>query len=565
MTDIRRVDDHLEFVVRGNELERVAICDIMDEPLIYTVSWCLGKNGKYVVGKHKGKHVSFHRLVCPCIEGTTVDHINRNTLDNRRSNLRPASARMQNINQIRNSGKELPPGVRYSPENNTYFATWANKDGHKKQYAFSCAMWTDDRARSMALEARMAKMISIEDYRNGLFDKEAVMDRANELNLLQNDNMEDWLMSLKDRGCNLWEYVYGGQYASLANNDTAWTAEKYRKEALKRVNNVFDTLKADFSDDELLRRCEGYFNDLWHFSNHHAPDILMGGAKKKRSKADIEKVKSAIDPLLASSSPNSESIIMAIDTVVSSSGEAKESIRAAVEELTAAQRDRKHGIVESIAPFLEPNSILTEDLLEMISPSAENTISSLSLVLPKGSPSIRLIEEAVRSKTREQDAVEEKIVEKIVALTENEDKDIDMIIEENASDALRDGIDALDELRQEARGKNVLYDGLKIVGQAVGKMEKMVNPPISIEKKPRKFAPDPQSSIKNWSMEKLTSDNDTMLDCKHAHDNYLQWCVTDSINRGKGAGYISFLHYMKEYGYSKVSKACFENTKLLGF
>jgi hypothetical protein len=64
--------------------------------------------GKTASGRQKRKNVTMHRLVLTTIAPLTVDHINRNRLDNRRENLRPAtrSQQIQNrsINKITHSG-----------------------------------------------------------------------------------------------------------------------------------------------------------------------------------------------------------------------------------------------------------------------------------------------------------------------------------------------------------------------------------------------------------------------------------------------------------------------------
>lgn len=79
-------------------------------------------NGFYVqfkikpldVSKIKGKDVRstkpLHRWIMNCPKGLQVDHINRNTLDNRKSNLRIVTSRENNMNKRNNS---KVPGVRW--------------------------------------------------------------------------------------------------------------------------------------------------------------------------------------------------------------------------------------------------------------------------------------------------------------------------------------------------------------------------------------------------------------------------------------------------------------------
>lgn len=85
------LDDEINLFFNKKEIARV---DIEDFPLVTAHRWSL--LGGYVVTTIAGKLVSLHRLICPVGEGMVVDHINRDRLDNRRCNLRPAT-RLENI------------------------------------------------------------------------------------------------------------------------------------------------------------------------------------------------------------------------------------------------------------------------------------------------------------------------------------------------------------------------------------------------------------------------------------------------------------------------------------
>jgi hypothetical protein len=69
--------------------------------LVETIKWypCNDNGNIYFVGKIKRRTVKLHRVIKNALKGTVVDHINRNTLDNRISNLRITTKSGNNINQ----------------------------------------------------------------------------------------------------------------------------------------------------------------------------------------------------------------------------------------------------------------------------------------------------------------------------------------------------------------------------------------------------------------------------------------------------------------------------------
>jgi len=54
---------------------------------------------RYEIYKPKLKRISLHRFIVDCPEGMEVDHINLNTLDNRRSNLRICTRKENSLNK----------------------------------------------------------------------------------------------------------------------------------------------------------------------------------------------------------------------------------------------------------------------------------------------------------------------------------------------------------------------------------------------------------------------------------------------------------------------------------
>lgn len=58
-------------------------------------------NRVYVRGYVKAKRHDLHNYICPPAEGEEVDHVNLDTLDNRRANLRSATRSANNLNRDR--------------------------------------------------------------------------------------------------------------------------------------------------------------------------------------------------------------------------------------------------------------------------------------------------------------------------------------------------------------------------------------------------------------------------------------------------------------------------------
>lgn len=91
---------------------KLACIDSQDYEEITKYKWNAVKKGDhyYAVRAHKRngiqKQVYMHKVICPVEPPLWVDHINRNTLDNRRSNLRPCtrSQNFMNRNQKKLNG-----------------------------------------------------------------------------------------------------------------------------------------------------------------------------------------------------------------------------------------------------------------------------------------------------------------------------------------------------------------------------------------------------------------------------------------------------------------------------
>ncbi len=107
------------FFIDGNDLEKV---------LKYT--WRIAKNpvNTYIRGRLKtdsSKTFLLHRVITNCPDGYVVDHINHNTFDNRKENLRICSNHQNrfNSNKYKNGKTSIYKGVYIDKRTNSICAT----------------------------------------------------------------------------------------------------------------------------------------------------------------------------------------------------------------------------------------------------------------------------------------------------------------------------------------------------------------------------------------------------------------------------------------------------------
>lgn len=87
------IDDDCIFKIKGANI----VIDKVFLPMISKYHWNF--NGEYAITKIDGKTSYMHRLIVGTPKGYETDHINRNTLDNRISNLRIVQTRSNSINR----------------------------------------------------------------------------------------------------------------------------------------------------------------------------------------------------------------------------------------------------------------------------------------------------------------------------------------------------------------------------------------------------------------------------------------------------------------------------------
>lgn len=96
-------------------------------------SWHKHTNSYYVLGQIGNRKISLHRYVMGEPEGMFIDHINHDTLDNRKTNLRAVSRRVNGLNRKgapkhSNSGIR---GVQWSSEKEGWVVRIGTLEGRK--------------------------------------------------------------------------------------------------------------------------------------------------------------------------------------------------------------------------------------------------------------------------------------------------------------------------------------------------------------------------------------------------------------------------------------------------
>jgi len=98
------------FEIKHNQTTYNVIVDDEDYEWISTMSWHISLNGKYkyVQRLDNNERTLLHRAIMKCSNEQIIDHINRNTLDNRKENLRISDRKKNGEN--RNKSKNNSSG-----------------------------------------------------------------------------------------------------------------------------------------------------------------------------------------------------------------------------------------------------------------------------------------------------------------------------------------------------------------------------------------------------------------------------------------------------------------------
>lgn len=114
-----------------------ALVDDQDHELLKKFNWRVDGKGYAVrsegIGNSRSKNIYMHREIMGFPEGMEIDHISRDKLDNRRSNLRVCTRGQNSLNRAsRASSKDSQyKGVCFHKQNNRWMAR-CYKDGKAK-------------------------------------------------------------------------------------------------------------------------------------------------------------------------------------------------------------------------------------------------------------------------------------------------------------------------------------------------------------------------------------------------------------------------------------------------
>lgn len=274
--DYTILDDHIEVYVDKDDEIHKACCSIEDEPLLIHATWRLNAGG-YLASRIHGRDVLFHKAVMVAEDGETIDHINRDRLDNRRENLRSRNPRIQGLNRIAKPDKVLPPGVTYNEQSRAYVATWSKPDGSRTSRNFSVYMYGDRRALKMAMAMRLIKMFEGDDYLDAVFPEEKVEMAVTSIGGKYVGDKRAGIAWLSSNDYNVWSIPYDGKFAPLAET-TDWTEEDYRTNIMSRLKRSFDWISRYYTENDLLDKYDELYTTVCDVCDRIAPgeiDVIV--------------------------------------------------------------------------------------------------------------------------------------------------------------------------------------------------------------------------------------------------------------------------------------------------
>jgi len=141
------------------------LADKVDLHFIEANIWC--SRYDYICCKQNGKQIQFHNLILghTPASNATVDHVNRNPLDNRRLNLRIATWQTQMINR---NPQNMANQSGVNLNKNYWIKTWRDSFKIQKAAAFNTNKYGYEIAKQKAIDKRNEMELNLNHYRIAL-------------------------------------------------------------------------------------------------------------------------------------------------------------------------------------------------------------------------------------------------------------------------------------------------------------------------------------------------------------------------------------------------------------
>lgn len=154
-------ENYYEIHITGNKHDGIILIDKEDYDRCKERSWYIkdGNPVKYVACKYKGKTTKLHRYLLNVTDSKViVDHIDRDTFNNRRNNLRETDSTTNNKNcSMSKNNTSGRTGVYYTESRGTRSDCFKAQVGHgenRKTKSFSIKKYGYDKAYELACKQR---------------------------------------------------------------------------------------------------------------------------------------------------------------------------------------------------------------------------------------------------------------------------------------------------------------------------------------------------------------------------------------------------------------------------
>jgi len=167
-----RVDDHLEIELTQGKVSKV---DDSEEvrSILKAHNFCCRYTPLPRASTRIDKHcvVFSHLLMGKPPSGMVIDHVNRDSLDDRRANLRFATFRINDINhKTKRDNTTGVTGLRRRERRQTWVIKWSEVNGKKQERYFPDHRYGDSEVSKAAAIAQLAA----EKRRSGLYPEELI-------------------------------------------------------------------------------------------------------------------------------------------------------------------------------------------------------------------------------------------------------------------------------------------------------------------------------------------------------------------------------------------------------